>query len=176
MSNMPPPATWPPATPPTHIGPPQWLALVSLGVALLAIGVALGAWFRPLAKHEPPPPAPSYTSEQVAEAKAKVCAAYAKVHQAIKASSSREVGVDETARFAFAINGRQALLAGSGYLRTVLSAQAATPSELKVSTRKISDIYEELVIDYLNGLADSQMKDTLNIGNEEAVRIEALCK
>ena len=50
---------------------------MSLGIALLAIGVAIGAWFRPLPKNEPPP-APTYSSQQVADAKAKVCAAYAK--------------------------------------------------------------------------------------------------
>jgi len=146
-----------------------------LVIALLAtLGVAIAGWFRPLPAK--PPPAPKYTDQQITDAKAKVCAAYDKVHSAVKASSARDEGSDPTSKLAFALNGRQALLAGSAYLRTVLAAEPATPNELATSIRKLTDVFQELVVDYLNGLNEPQMELPLQAGNEATLTIERLCK
>jgi hypothetical protein len=146
-----------------------------LVIALLAtLAVAIVGWFRPVPAKPPPPPA--YTAQQTADAKAKVCAAYDKVHSAVKASSARDEGTDPTAQLAFALNGRQALLAGSEYLRTVLSAEPATPKDLATTVRKLTDSFQELVIDYLNGLNESQMQAPLQAGNDATLAIEGLCK
>jgi hypothetical protein len=146
-----------------------------LVVALLVtLSVAIAGWFRPLPA-KPPTPA-AYTGQQVADAKTKVCAAYDKVHSAVKASSARDEGTDPTAQLAFALNGRQALLAGSEYLRTVLSAEPATPNDLATTVRKLTDVFQELVVDYLNGMNESQMESPLQAGNEATLTIERLCK
>jgi hypothetical protein len=146
-----------------------------LVVALLVtLGVAIVGWFRPVPAKPPPPP--TYTDQQVADAKAKVCAAYDKVHSAVKASSARDEGTDPTSQLAFALNGRQALLAGSEYLRTVLSAEPATPKDLATTIRKLTDVFQELVVDYLNGMNESQMDSPLQAGNEATLTIERLCK
>ncbi|MDT5224992.1 MAG: hypothetical protein QOG19_2399, partial [Mycobacterium sp.] len=110
---------------------------MSLGIALLAIGVAIGPWFRPLPKNEPPP-APTYSSQQVADAKAKVCAAYGKVHRALILSADRNGGSDTTAILAVATSGRQVLDAGSRYLMTKLSESPATPRDLDTAMRKLA--------------------------------------
>lgn len=172
---MTPPPAWQPAPPSANSRVSRGLTIVSLGIALLAIGIAIGAWFRPLPKNEPAP-APTYSSQQVADAKSKVCAAYAKVHSAITASSARDMGADPTSKLAFALNGRQALLAGSAYLRTALSHEPATPTDLAAKVRTITDVYQELVINYLNGLSDQQMEQTLHAGDEAALSIEDLCR
>ncbi|GLB83824.1 hypothetical protein [Mycobacterium kiyosense] len=135
----------------------------------------MGAWLRPIPQYHPPTP-PTYTSQQIADAKAKVCAAYGSVHSAIEASASRDVGTDPTSKLAFAINGRQALLAGSQYLRTVLGSEPATPSGLAAKISKITDIYQELTIDYLNGKTEVQMQSITQVGNKTASNIESLCK
>ena len=96
------------------------LLLVAL---LVTLGVAIVGWFRPLPPKPPAPP--TYNAQQVADAKTKVCADYQKVHSAIKASSSRDKGTDPTSQLVFAINGQQAILTGSEYLRTTLSQQPA---------------------------------------------------
>lgn len=140
----------------------------------MTVVVAIIGWFRlSLAK---PPSTPAYSAQQSADAKAKVCAAYDKVHSAVKASSARDEGADPTAQLAFALNGRQALLAGSGYLRTVLSSEPATPSDLATKVRILSDSFQELVVDYLNGLNEAQMQAPLQAGNDATVAIESLCK
>lgn len=149
--------------------------MVSLGFALVAAGIAIGAWFRPLPKNDPPP-APTYSSQQVADAKSKVCAAYAKVHSAITASSARDEGTDATSKLAFALNGRQSLLAGSAYLRTTLSHAPAAPAVLTEKVQEITDLYQELVIDYLNSMTDKEMQPTLQAGDEVALKIEELCR
>src|ERR1700754_5199485 len=70
------PPPWP-AAPPPHRR--QWPIFAFLIVALLAtLGVAIVGWFRPLPGNPPPPP--TYTAKQVADAKAQVCAAHEKVH------------------------------------------------------------------------------------------------
>ena len=141
---------------------------------LMTLAVAIVGWFRPIPAKTPP--APTYTDQQVADAKTKVCAAYDKVHSAVKASSVRNEGTDPTSQLAFALNGRQALLAGSAYLRTVLSAEPATPNELATTIRKLTDIFQEFVVDYLNGWTESQMASPLQAGNDATLAIERLCR
>jgi ribosomal protein S6 len=141
---------------------------------LVTLGVAIVGWFRPLPAK--PPAAPSYSQQQVADAKARVCAAYEKVHNAVKASSSRDQGTDPTARLAFAVNGQLALLAGSEYLRTTLSAQPATPTELANTVRKYADLFQELVVEYENSMPDSEMAPTVRDADATTLAIERLCK
>jgi hypothetical protein len=148
-------------------------ALLVVGL-LVTLAVAIVGWFRPLPAK--PPPAPVYSSQQVADAKTKVCAEYSKVHSAIIATTSRDRGTDPTAQQIFGLSGRQALLAGSEYLRTVLSGEPATPSELASTIRKLSDLYQEATIDYLDSLPDVEMDPTVHATDEAALKIESLCK
>jgi hypothetical protein len=171
------PPPWPPAVPPT---PTRWLALVSLVVALLAICVAIGAWFRPLPDNKPPPAsrAPSYTEQQVADAKTKVCAAYEKVHRALVLSSARNGGSDPTAVLGVATSGRQVLDAGSRYLVTKVSEQPATSPELAAAIRNLANLYQELTISYLDGLinSDAELQPSLQAADDATSTIERLCK
>ncbi len=57
---------------------------------LVTLGVAIVGWFRPVpAKPPTPPHTPPNRSR---DAKAKVCAAYEKVHQAVKRNTRRDQG------------------------------------------------------------------------------------
>ncbi|WAC93701.1 hypothetical protein [Mycobacterium sp. Aquia_213] len=141
---------------------------------LVTLAIAIVGWFRPVQPKPPSPP--TYTAQQTADAKAKVCAAYEKVHSAIKVSTGRDMGSDPTAQQVYALTGRQALLAGSTHLRTVLSAQPATPSELATAIRKLTDLFPELTIDYLNSAPDSEMEPTVRAADEATLTVERLCK
>ena len=56
---------------------------VMLLVTLVAVGAAVAAWLRPIPHNTyATPPAPTYSEQQVADAKSKVCAAFAKVKNA----------------------------------------------------------------------------------------------
>ncbi len=104
----------------------------SLVIALLAIGLAIGSWFRPVpgTNAPPKPPTPTYTDQQVANAKASVCGAYQKVSHALSVANARNGGADPTAGLAVATNTRQVLDAGGRYLLTKLTEETATPPDL----------------------------------------------
>ena len=70
---------------------------------LVTLGVAIVGWFRPVPAKQPAPP--TYSAQQVADAKTKVCAEYQRVHSAIKASTARDMGTDPTAQQVYGING-----------------------------------------------------------------------
>jgi hypothetical protein len=149
-------------------------------IALLAICVAIGAWFRPLPENKPPPvpPSPSYTDQKVADAKTKACAAYKKVHHALELSSARNGGNDPTAILGVATSGRQVLDAGSRYLITKLSEEPATAPELAAAIRNLANAYQELAVSYLDGLtnSDAELQPTLQAADDSTSKIEQLCK
>jgi len=174
------PPPWLPGVPPAHKRPSQWLALVSLALALLAIGVALGAWFRPLPDNRFPPgsPPPSYAGQDVSEANTKICAAYEKVHRALVLSSTRNGGSDPTTVLGVATSGRQVLDAGSRYLITEISEEPATSPELAAAIRNLANVYQELTINYLDGLtnSDAELQKSLQAADDATSTIERLCK
>lgn len=181
MSTVPPaPSSPPPWSLPSWPEPRQparWPGYVSLAVALVAVGVAIGAWLRPLPNSKPIA-APTYTDQQVSAAKVDVCAAFDKVHHALVLSSGRNGGDDPTAVLAVATSGRQALDSGSRYLSTKLSEEPAAPSELATAVQKLADLYQELAISYLDGLtnSDAELQPLLNGSDDAASTIDRQCK
>ena len=58
--------------------PARWPAFTALAIALIGLAVGVVGWFRPVPHNNQPPPKPTYTEQQTADAKAKVCAAFGK--------------------------------------------------------------------------------------------------
>jgi hypothetical protein len=172
-SAVPPP--WSPAMSPAPRQPSRWLALISLVVALFAIGLAIGAWFRPLPSNKSAP-APNYTNQQVTDAKSKVCAAFDKVNNAVRTTTARDKGSDYATQLASAVNVRQALVAGSQYLATILDEEPATPSDLASNIRRLVNAYQLLTIELLADAPDSEKSPIVRSGDETTSTIEGLCK
>ncbi|MEB3981673.1 hypothetical protein OQ968_10390 [Mycobacterium sp. 663a-19] len=139
------------------------------------LGVAIVGWFRPVPA-KPAPPPPTYTNQQIAEAKARVCAAYTKVHSAVGVSMARDLGSDPAAQLAVATSARQALLAGREYLMTTLSEEPATAPDLAGAIRKLANLFQQYTVDYLNGRKNAEMESALRAGDETTLTIESLCK
>ncbi|MDI3313424.1 MAG: hypothetical protein QJR12_03770 [Mycobacterium sp.] len=147
--------------------------------ALAVIGaIAIGAWFRPLPDNKPLPasPGPTFTDQQVSDAKAGVCASYQQVHSAVGLNMARDLGNDPVAQLLVATAARQALLAGSEYLITTLSEEPATPPDLAAAVRKLATLFQNYTIDYLNGRMNSEIESSLRVGDETTLVIERLCK
>jgi hypothetical protein len=145
-----------------------------LVVALLVtLGVAIVGWFRPIPAK--PPPAPSYSQQQVADAKAHVCAAHEKVHHAVGLTSGRSSD-DPTMHLAIATSGRQALDVGGNYLLSTLAQEPATPPDLAAAVRKLATTFQELTVDYLAEVSDSELDPLLRTSDQASVTIESLCK
>lgn len=163
---------------PTFRPPRRW-PLLAIVVALVAIAaIAVGAWFRPLPQSPPSSPssALTYNDKQVSDAKAAVCAAFEEVHRAIRDNFARDKGDAVAQQLAVAAIAQQALVAGSQYLTNTLAEHPATPRDLADAVRKLTDVYPELTIDYLNGVDKSGLDPLLRVGDEATTTIERLCK
>jgi hypothetical protein len=147
---------------------------VFLVVALLVtLGVAIVGWFRPVPAK--PLPAPTYSNQHVADAKARVCAAHEKVHHAVGLTSGRSSD-DPTAHLAIATSARQALDVGGNYLLATLAEEPATPPDLATAVRKLANTFQELTIDYLAQASDSELDPLLRTSDQATLTIESLCK
>lgn len=172
---MPPP--WPAATPPKQAR--QWPIFVFFAVALLAtLGVAIAGWFRPEASNKPGslPQAPTYSDQQTVEAKAKVCAAYEKVHHAVLANTGRSGGSDPALLLGVAANARLALYDGGEYLTKTLTQEPATPAGLAGATRALASAYQELAIDYMAEASDTDIQSALQTVESTGSKVSGMCK
>lgn len=157
--------------------PSRWVVLASLTIGVLALGVAIGCWFRPPADNKGPAssPATKYTDQQVVEAKAKVCAAHQKVHHAVGLTSGRSSD-DPSGHLAIATSARQALDAGGRYLLSKLAEEPATPADLTEAVRKLANSFQELTVDYLAEVSDAELDPLLRTSDQATLTIESLCK
>ena len=143
-------------------------------ITLAAVGAAVGAWLRPI-PHETSatPPAPTYSEQQVADAKAKVCAAYAKIHHAVDVNAPRTGGDDPMAQLTVAVNMRQVYVIGSAYLLTTIADEPATPGDLATATGKVARLFQGLTLDGLTSDINSQENAAVNAAG---TTVEGLCK
>jgi hypothetical protein len=146
-----------------------------LVVALLVtLGVAIVGWFRPVPAK--PPPAATYSNQQVADAKAKVCAAYEKVHLAVLANTGRSGGSDPTATLAVAANARLALYDGGEYLVKTLTQEPATPADLAGAIRALASAYQELAVDYMAEATDPEINSSFQAVETTGSKVSGMCK
>jgi hypothetical protein len=158
--------------------PSRWPTLVALAIGLIGVAVGFVGWFRPVPHDNPPPAKPVYTGQQTADAKAKVCAAFAQVDRALSVAQSFGGSAEQIAMLTVATSTRQALDFGSRYLSTRLAEAPATPSDLAAAIRKQSDAYQQLMIGYLDGLryGDSDLQPAVNASQDATSGIQRLCK
>jgi hypothetical protein len=143
-------------------------------ITLVAVGAAVAAWLRPIPHNTAaPPPAPSYSEQQVADAKSKVCAAFEKVLKTSGVNSARTAGDDPNSQLLIAVNMRQVFVVSSLYLSTTLAEQPAAPPDLVAAVRKLIDLYQVVTLD---GLVGDRNDPGHNAANETGVKIEELCK
>ncbi|BBY06743.1 hypothetical protein [Mycobacterium noviomagense] len=151
---------------------------ILLVTALAVIGgIAIGAWFRPTPGNKPPPApaAPTFTSQEVSEAKANVCAAYQKVHHANELGRSLYLGDDQVAKQTVAVGGWLALDSGSRYLTTALVDEPATPPDLAQAVRKLANVYQLLAVDYMADVSHPEIDSARQTEKTVSASIERMC-
>jgi hypothetical protein len=181
MSTLPPvppagasgPPPWP-QVPPSR--PQRWPVLASIALALVAAGLAVGAWFRPPTAKAPSPVV--YTNQQTADAKAAVCAAFGQVDHALQLAYARNGGSDPNAQLTVATSTQLTLDAGSRYLSATLTKEPATPPDLATAVRNQTDAYQKALIGFLNGLrfSDPAQQPTVSASDEATLAIRRLCQ
>jgi hypothetical protein len=143
-------------------------------ITLVAVTAAVGAWPRPMPETKSAvPSAPTFRDQQVADAKAKVCAAYQKVRRANETNATRNGGDDPNLQSLVAVNERQIYVASSAYLLTTLGDEPATPSDLAAAVRKLADEYQVVTLNFLASDTGKQERDA---ADQAWSTIQSLCK
>ena len=166
----------PTATPPVAFGrPTRWPTFAALGIALIALAVGLVGWFRPVPRTDQPPAKPTYTDQQTADAKAKVCDAVEKFNRAVSVGNSLPKGSDTLVTD---LNTRQIFDVFSRLFLATLAEEPATPADLATAVRQQASAYQDVVIGYLDGLdySDPGLKAAGSASNQATDTIRQLCK
>jgi hypothetical protein len=160
--------------------PARWPVFTALLIALVSLAVGLAGWFRsaPHNDQSQVPPKPTYTDQQIADAKAHVCAAFGKVERAVDVAQALPGASDATAQLVVATSTRQVFDVGSRYLLMKLAEESATPPDLATAVRKEAYSLQEGVIGYLDGLtnSDPDMRPLVDANTQAAATIRRLCK
>ncbi|KAA8962922.1 hypothetical protein [Mycobacterium sp.] len=151
---------------------PPWLTLTTLVIALIAVGVAVAAWFRPTHSATP-----RFSDQQAAEAKKSMCTAYTSVHEGVVSNThmANPNPNDPVGQLAVAANARLALMGGGEYLRQRLAAAPATPAELSNAVASMANTLEDLAIGYLSGATNFSLDPLRRDLDNEIGQIDALC-
>jgi hypothetical protein len=138
-------------------GPSRWPTFLALALALVASGLAIVGWFRPTPPPAAPPSkTPTYTEQQVSDAKARACSALDLVHKGTMLHAGTNVGQSSDPALAEAqgADARLAIISGGWYLRDHLDA--ATPPELAAAIKGLTQVMLDLGANYL---ADARNDD-----------------
>lgn len=181
MSELPPSVPsqhWGPPPPPAFGRPSRWPTFIAITIALIGVAVGFAGWFRPAPHNNQPPPKPTYTAQQTADAKAKVCAAFEKLERAVEVAKAAPHGNDTNGTLAAATTMRQVFEVGSRYLSATLTEEPATSADLATAVRKEASSLLEGVMGYLDGLTDTdpQMRPLVDANTQAAETIRGLCK
>ncbi len=156
------PAPWLQAPPPPIRRQSRWPIWVAWAVAFIALGVGAVGWFRPVPRNEEPtaPAAPAFTEQQVANAKASICASYKLARDEVYDNTHRpnSAEADETRSIAVATNSRLAIYAAGNYLLTRVAAELATPADLAQLIRSLGNTYLEAGMHALNNASPSALE------------------
>ncbi|CAM4248532.1 hypothetical protein MB901379_03387 [Mycobacterium basiliense] len=173
-------APWslPPAPSTAPPGPWRWAVVAAVALAVVALGVGVVGWFRPQPRNTPPtPPTPTFSTQQITDAREGVCAAHRIVRQAAVSTTNQPNPSpgDPIGDLAIAANARLALYGGGDYLLNRLAAEPATPAELRDAVRSLANLLQELAMSYLAGSPDSVITPLLQASDKRTRAVDSLC-
>jgi hypothetical protein len=135
---------WPTPAPKQSRAP----VIISLVVALIAIAVAIGGWFRPASEASAPDTKSQFSEQQVADAKTAMCAAFDKATKAVAGAGS-QTSDDPATKVLISVNTRLAFHVMTDYFRSELAQNPAAPPELVNAFRNSISAYEDMVLTQL---------------------------
>jgi len=148
-------------------GSPRFIALTALAIALIAVAVAIAAWFLPARNH--------FSGQQSAQAKTKVCSTYTTVKRSVSEGTPNPRPDDPVSQTAVAANVRLAMIGGSSYLKETLAAEPATPADLTKAVKSMADTLDQLGFDYLLMQDATVIQPLLETFNSELAQIDPMC-
>jgi hypothetical protein len=151
------------------------LSIVAVVLALVAVGLAAWAAFRPAKE----PAAPTYTAAQQSDAKAAICAAADLVRRGVSLNTNLPVPGGEgdvTGSLAVAANARVSLSDGGQYLLARLDP--ATPANLADPVREFANKLMDIGAGAIAGAQNSEPAQAARLKEADAanVKIAEACK
>lgn len=149
-------------------GAARWLAPLAVVISLLAAALSVWALIKAPAAEKP--------AAAGGDSKATVCTAVEKVVAAVKLQTNTDLGPEPVQRMAVAGNARLALLGGGQYLLSRIPA--GTPPELAGPVRTFATSLEQIGMNYLAGVPDSdQVQANLQADSQtDSAKILAMCR
>lgn len=148
---------------------------VAGGVAGALLGPGSGGAAEPTVAVVEETATPNYSEQQVGEARAAVCATYAKVHQAVLINTGR-AGEEPAEVLAIAANARVALYDGGLYLLAKLDQAPAAPADLTNAVRALAGAYQQLAIDYLAEVPEPEQQASLQAVDGTNAQVFGMCQ
>ena len=147
--------------------------IAAIVIALVAVAVAVAAWFKPAPKAEVPE-AKTYTEQETADAKKAVCDAFKKTEQALNVNGQR-AGNNPSQDLAVIANTRTAIQGAGTYLQHSLSDAPGTPSELATLVRDLAQRYQVMVLDQIRETDQAQLQSEYEGADAVVARISLVC-
>ena len=168
------PSGWPPQGPPSSSsGLSRLPTIIAIVIALIAVAVAIAAWFRPAPKAETPA-AKTYSEQEIADAKKAVCDAYERALNALTANSRQPDSPNEG--LAVIANSRIAIHAAGTYLIAALNEQPAAPEELAAPVKSLADQYQRMVLDQIGGADRATLDAEYQNADSLTSKISKVCQ
>ncbi|ODR11923.1 hypothetical protein BHQ15_01135 [Mycolicibacillus koreensis] len=144
-------------------------------IATIALAVAIAGWFRPPASPAPET-TPTYTDQQIADAKAKACEAFDLVDRGVVLQTQVAPNDESEMVEARAANARLAIFSGAIYLKDHMDP--ATPEHLALEINHLATVMLDLNANYLAGARDTDSGQSNRLADGEVLitRIEEICK
>ena len=156
-------------------GRSRWIAPAGLAVGVLALTLTLVQWFHPSSHANG---SPSFSDQQVKDAKTSVCAAYTTVHRAVAMNTHLENPPDggPLGPLVVATSARLTLHGGGSYLRDRLTKQPATPEDLAKAVDSLATTLEDLAVNYLAGVPAFVQDPLRHNLDGQLVDVDGRCK
>lgn len=153
--------SWSTAQPSTSHTTSRLPTIIAIVIALIAVAVAIGAWFRPIPESTTTP-TQIYSEQEITEAKEAVCGAFEKAFKALTVNSLR-AGDNPTTDLSVIANSRITIHSAGTYLLTILNNQPATPKTLSEATKNLAIQYGGMVLDQIGEADEADLEsDYLN--------------
>lgn len=166
--------SWPPPPP---RGPSRWLTFAALVISVIATGLAVVGWFRPSqTAQRPEAAAPTFTDQQITDAKNSACAAFETVKKGTTLQTNLPHTDDPAMANAQATHAQLSLVAGGWYLSQQLDP--ATPPQLESEIRKLAKTLADVGANAIAGAKneDPPQAARMDEANSAFERIADLCK
>jgi hypothetical protein len=151
---------------------PRGVAIATLGLALVAVGLAGWSLLRPVNTGTAAPP----SEQQIADAGKQACGAMSTVGSAVSLQTHVDLGADPVAVQAVAANARLSMAAGGPYLLAHLDP--ATPQPLAGAIRSFAGNLQDIAMNTLAGVPNADPAQAVRLGNAQksSAQITDLCK